>query len=118
MRRYNVEQRAEKRFVYEFVDKNRKGEKISVEIIGMTYEKGGLPELWLKYGYIRKLLDSYMWVDVYVTDKEGNCYNRYNPTIKRAKEGNRNVINFDWLMEFNDNNIKKVLREIERLAFE
>ena len=54
-----------------------------------------------------------MSISVYVTDKDGNCYGRYNPhELPKSHK-----INFDWVLEGTEENRIKILEEIEILAF-
>ena len=114
-----IKKMCETRAFYEFKDKNKKGEKIVVEITKVFPEltKGSLPMLWKEHGFTKKLYTSYLCADVYVTNEEGNCYGKYNPTVKPSKDGKRYVINFDWMLEVSDENIEKILKEVNRLAF-
>lgn len=106
---------AETRTIYDFEEKNKKGEKISVEIMEMYEDnkyKDSLPNIWKKHGYTDKLYNSFVSVHCYVTDKDGNCWERYNPTIKLSDDKKRYIINFDWLLEVSDENIDILLKEI------
>ena len=106
---------ANHRAFYELNETNKNGEKINVEIMEIfpdNTSKNSLPNLWLKHGYTNKLYNSYLCIDCYVTDKDGNCWERYNPTIKLSDDEKRHVINFDWLLEVNEENKEKILNEI------
>lgn len=106
---------ANHRAFYELNETNKNGEKINVEIMEIfpdNTSENSLPNLWLKHGYTNKLYNSYLCIDCYVTDKDGNCWERYNPTIKLSDDEKRHVINFDWLLEVNEENKEKLLNEI------
>lgn len=106
---------ANHRAFYELNETNKNGEKINVEIMEIfpdNTSKNSLPNLWLKHGYTNKLYNSYLCIDCYVTEKDGNCWERYNPTIKLSDDEKRHVINFDWLLEVNEENKEKILNEI------
>ena len=60
--------------------------------------------------YLKKPIYNYLSVSTFVTDEDGNCYGKYNPTINGFK------INFDWLLEATIANEKKLLNEVYRLA--
>ena len=65
-----------------------------------------LMTLWKKAGYIEKELDTYVGVDTYCTDEDGNYISavKYNATIKKD-ENNWSVINFDYIKEWTEENI-------------
>lgn len=96
---------------------NAKGETLIIELHRCTNPKGknALPELWKKHGYIDRVLDTYIGIDTYCTDSEGNCYGRYNPQTKLSDDGKRNVINFDWMFEDTEENEQKLIDEVLRL---
>lgn len=119
MENFKIKKMGEHRYFYEFLEKNKKGEKIVVEITKVFPEltKGSLPMLWKEHGFTKKLYQSYLCADVYVTDEKENCYGKYNPTVKPSEDDKRYVINFDWMLEVSDENIEKILKEVNRLAF-
>lgn len=77
-------------------------------------DKKSLPNLWLKHGYTNKKLYNYLHVQCYVTDNEGNCVEKYNPTIKESEDGKRLVLNFDCDFEATEEAEIKILNEIYR----
>lgn len=111
--RYTMEQTTETRRFYTFEETNKLGEKLVVEI-GRCHAEGknSLPTLWYKHGWTKDLMTDYLVVNTYVTDTEGGCSGKYNPTHKLDEDGKRYVINFDWLFEPSDDNKDKVLNEI------
>lgn len=112
---------AETRTIYDFEEENKKGEKLSVEIMKMYDDnkyKDSLPNIWKKHGYTNKLYNSRLCVTCFVTDKDGNCWERYNPTIKLSDDKKRYIINFDWLFEVSDENIDILLNEIYKRFME
>lgn len=95
---------------------NKKGETIVVELTNVfpdNSSKSSLPVLWKNHGYTKELLNSYISVDVYVTDKKGNCWGKYNPQIVKGQ----NKINFDYMLEVSRPNRSKILDAITKLAF-
>ena len=120
MENVKIKKMGEHRFFYEFLEKNKKGEKIVVEVTECysNCEKDSLPFLWKKHGFTNKLYYSYYSIDTFVTDKNGDCRMKYNPTVKLSDDKKRYVINFDWELEVSDENLEKILAEIKRLAFE
>ena len=84
-----------------------------------------MPYLWKKHKFIDQILKSWWSVDVCVTDSEGYSWIRYNPQIKPYQEidskgnvvQNRNVINFEWMLEATEENRDKIIAEIEKRAF-
>lgn len=91
------------RELYHFNDRNSKGERIEVEFTKIGYKKG----------FIKELLENYWNIMVYVYDKEGNCYGRYNPQI--LPHGTK--INFDWVLEATEENKDLILHEIIKRTY-
>lgn len=66
---------------------------------GFLNDRKSLMNLWKKHGYINKVLPTYISIQTYYTDADGNCSGRYNITHK--KENGRTAINLDYLKEWN-----------------
>lgn len=116
-KKYTIEQVADTRWFYTFTDTNNKGEKLIIELskcIDSDY-KNSLPKLWNKSGYIDRVLETYWSIQTYVKDTEGNSFGRYNPQHKLSEDGNRMVINFDWMFEATEENKDKLINEVYRL---
>lgn len=120
---YNFEKIAETREVCtlkkcvngEIFDANSKGERIMIEFsycFPDNTNKNSLPNLWKKYGYIDRVLESYISIDVIATDKDGNSWGKYNPQVKSNK------INFDFMLEVNKENKIKLMETVAKLAFD
>lgn len=77
--------------------------------------KSDLMNLWKKHNLISQTLPTHISVDTYFTDEEGNCWGLYNITHKPSEDGKRTVINFDYLREWNENNINELVAECLRL---
>lgn len=77
--------------------------------------KSDLMNLWKKHGFISKTMSTHICVDTYFTDDNNNCYGYYNITHKRSDDGKRDVINFDYLREWNENNIDALAAECIRM---
>ena len=114
-----IEKKSEHRTFYKFTEKNKKGETLVVEIsetyVDNSLKSDTLPKLWKKYGFTNRLYDSYLSIDRYVTDKQGICWGRYNPTKKLAEDGKRNIINFDYMLEVSEENKKYLLNLIYKM---
>lgn len=104
------------RMLYEFEDKNAKGEQILVELVSCTRDPGSrsLPILWKKKGLIDRVLDTWVGVNTYVTSEDGTCRGAYNP----QESGIGHKINFDWMLEDTPENRARIIAEICREAFE
>ncbi len=105
------------REVITFNELNNKGEKIQIELCYNYHDntsKNSLPVLWKKHGYIDRVLTSYITIDTYATDKNGNCWGKYNPQVKE----NGRTINFNYMLEVNKQNREKLIDEVYKLAFE
>lgn len=93
---------SEIRKMYEFEERNSKGEKITVEIseceAGKQQLKMGFPEHWLG-------------VRAYAEKENGDCSGKYNPFQKN------HMVIIESLLTVSDENKKKVLEMVEKLAF-
>jgi len=108
-----VEEMAEgKRYFYHV------GDNFIIEVIKCDHDltrKNDLMNLWKKAGFISKKLDTHISIHTYFTDCNNNCYGWYNITEKRSEDGKRNVVDFDYLYEWNEENINKLVAECIRL---
>lgn len=77
--------------------------------------KSDLMNLWKKHGFIAEVLPTHIHIDTYSTDNEGRCFGRYNITTKLSEDRKRTVIDFDYLKEWNENNINELVAECMRL---
>lgn len=68
-----------------------------------------LMNVWKKSGYIQKPLKTHIYIDTYYTDKNGQCFGWYNPTCKLYSNGGRMVIDFDYVKEYNAENVQYLL---------
>lgn len=68
-----------------------------------------LINLCKKHGYISKTIPTHISINTYFTDSNGDCWGYYNITIARDK------INFEYLREWSEDNIKELLCECIRL---
>ena len=76
---------------YEYEELTPKGERLVVEMLRFDNPggKNSIPVLWRKHGYTSTVLDDWWSVNTYAYDNEGNCYGRYNPTVKREESRDR-----------------------------
>lgn len=117
--------RTKKYIVVEF-GKNKKGEKLQATITPISHDlknKHSLMNLWVKNGWLEKPLKSYWNIDTYAKDAEGNYFRKYNPQeylYRQVSEKtgkvmvSRNRIDFDWMLDANEENLKRIIDEIER----
>ena len=106
------------RIRYTFEAQTPKGERLVVDLVKCENHGGGdrsLPNLWKKHGYIDRVLNTWIGVDVYVTDKAGNSRRDYDPTVL---DNNGHRINFEWVLEDTPENRARIIAEICRRAFE
>lgn len=78
--------------------------------------KNDLMNLWKKAGFISEELPTHICIDTYYTDINNNCYGYYNITHKLSEDGKRTVINFDYLREWTEENIRELVAECVRLC--
>ena len=104
-----------KRMRYTFKHKNRKCETVLFDLTVFENDgsKSSLPLIWKNRGFMKRVLESVLMVDVYVIDEKSNCRSDYNPTI----DGESHKIDFSWIMEDTPENRDRLISEIERRAF-
>ena len=106
---------------YEFKEKNKNEESLTVEISIIEYDTNNvdsLPRLWKKHGFTDVLYNSVTWVSCYCTDKDGQCHDKYNPIQKLSEDKKRKVINFDNLLLGSEQNKLVLLEKIYKLFME
>lgn len=108
-----IETMLRNRIRYSFERKNTKGERIVVELTRINCSDHNLMKLWVQHGYMKQMLLSYWSIDVYVHDRDGYCWGRYNPQIRKDTR----KINFDWILEATEENKEKILEEVRRRAY-
>lgn len=117
-KKFKIEQICNHRTLYKCIEKNTKGESLTVEITEVypdNTSNHSLPNVWKSNGFTNKLYDNYLQVDCYCYDKKNNCYGKYNPTAKLSDDGNRVVINFDYLLEVSEKNKQYLLDLIYKM---
>lgn len=72
-----------------------------------------LINIWKKCGFINKVKDTHININTFYTNEKGECIGKYNITLRR--KGTRQVINFDYLLDATDKNIKLLVAECIRL---
>lgn len=105
---YNKEKMGENRTRYTLNNTNKSGEKIVIDLTKCVW--GSLQDLWITKGYMAKKLNNWINIEVYVTDKDGKCWGKYNPQIKARK------IDFKWVLEDTPVNRDTILTEICKRA--
>lgn len=112
---YTVEQMAETRWFLRFKEKNQKGERLLIELClcldDPEWEKSN-PKMWYKNGYTNTLLKAYWSIDPEIKDSEGRSWRKYDIQSKRSEDGERNVINFDWMLEATEENKNRLINEV------
>lgn len=99
---------------------NKRGERVLMEISGWDHDraiKRDTMNLWLKAGYMKEFIACSLSCRTYVTfDNNGyeECREWYNPTIKLAENKKRMVMDFEWVLPFSAENIKKLIAEVMR----
>ncbi|MBQ8749862.1 MAG: hypothetical protein IJZ29_05290 [Clostridia bacterium] len=94
---------------------NNKNEKIIIHVKiqqhDLTY-KNSLMNLWVKNKYINQAIPKTWHLELYVYNKKGNCYNKYNPCIQQKT----NKINFDHILPATFGNLKLLLKKCKEMA--
>lgn len=99
---------------YTFAPRTAAGETLVVDFTRCesSNSAGDLARLWHKNGYTSRVLPTHWAVSTYVTDTDGHCWGRYNPTVKPCTH----KLDFEWVLEATDDNRVALLNEIMRLA--
>lgn len=94
------------------------GDRFAVEVTRRDHDlkdPHDLMRVWRKAGFIKNMLSTHITVDTYYYDINGNCWGLYNVTHKLSDDGNRRVINFDYLREWTQDNINELVAECIRM---
>ncbi len=108
----DVEYLALGRYLVE-VEPQRENERFQIElslVFPDNNNKNSLPNLWKNSGLTDKVLESYICLKTYFTNENG-CFGICNPTIKK----NSCALDFDWVLEATEENIKKIVGEAIQL---
>lgn len=73
--------------------------------------KHDLMNIWHKAGYIPEKLKNHICLHTYYTDEIGNCCGAFNPCEIFDTKANRNVVNFENVLEFTSDNLCKLINE-------
>ncbi len=91
--------------------------KVSEELVGllrMIVDKGHFEQVDSVFTYfIDEVKDTHININTFYTNEKGECIGKYNITLRR--KGTRQVINFDYLLDATDKNIKLLVAECIRL---
>ena len=100
---------------WDYPTQNKRGERLVVEVNCSYNEETphSLPVIWYKNGFTDRLILNYFSVNSYVYDKDGNCFGKYDFT-KTSEDVRRRVIDFDWILEANVENLEKMISEMTR----
>lgn len=111
MEKYYTEERTDYCTVFNFTEKNKKGESLIVWLTKCEDNgtKHSLPRLWHKNGNLDRILPTYWHVETFCTEPNGSCYGRYNPQIVFDK---RPTLNFEWMLEATEENKNRIINEI------
>lgn len=91
-----------------FIDPMRDDEEFMIEVrFNKDFGGNSIPYLWHKFGYTDKVLDNYIIINTYRTNKDGFCVNHYNPQINE-----KHKINFDYILETNEENLKILIDKV------
>jgi len=111
-----LKQRTDTSYEVRFIEKNDFNESLILQIneVYPLKTENSLPNLWKKYGFTDKILDSYYILDVCVIDENGYEYHKYNPQIAKNEDGNREI-NFDYMLEVSEANMYKLIESVYNL---
>lgn len=72
-----------------------------------------LMNIWKECNFIDEVKNTHIYINTYYTNEKGECIGKYNITTR--SKGTRQVINFDYLLEATEDNIKLLVAECIRL---
>ena len=109
------------RRIVEFEDKTASGETVGMEILysrpdAAGYNKNSLPVAWMKHGYTKELLPSYISINTYAQQPDGLCYGYYNPQEKISEDGKGRIINFDYMFPISEENERRLIQAVADMA--
>lgn len=111
--KFTSEKRSRTRTVISFNEPNSKGEKIDCEIDIIANDcDNSIVNTWYEHGWIEHPFMNYINMNTYITNKDGDCRGRYNPTI--TKDGK---VNFDWVLNATQSNLDKLMKEFVTRAY-
>ena len=97
------------------------GDRFTVETMTVAHDlkdRHDLMNLWKKGGFIQKALATHIVIDTYYYDDEGNCWGKYNVTVKSSKDGKLRLLDMDYLREATPENELELVAECIKLAVE
>lgn len=89
------------------------GDNFIIEVTKVEHDlssKNSIMNLWAKMGYIPAALTSHIAINTYYYDADNNCHGLYNITHTKDHK-----IDFDYILEFTDENVNKLLAECIRM---
>lgn len=107
--------------IVEFDDKTASGETVEMEISycrpdAAGYNKNSLPVLWKKHGWTKDVMPSYICINVFALQPDGMCYGYYNPQERTTEDGERRIINFEYMFPITEENEKRLLQAVADMA--
>lgn len=106
-----------RRRLYTYLDPTPAGEVLEVEVTRIRDHggAGSLAAMWRRQGLTDTVMTTWWHVQVCATDGHGRCRARYNPT--EVTGDGRPRCDFAWLLEATEENLERILREVERRAY-
>lgn len=114
---FEIRKMCDTRYFLEYKGKNKNGEKLTVEVSFINFDNFGndsLPVLWKRHGYTKELVTNYIAISTFVIDKDGDYWGWYNPCHKLSDDKKRMILNFDYMFDISEDNLKNILKEIEK----
>ena len=94
------------------------GDKFIIEISKCEHNlehKHDLMNVWKRHGYISERIPTHIYINTYYTDINGVCHGYYNVMNKLSDDRKRLIIDFDYLREWTEENIKELVAECIRM---
>lgn len=114
---FEIRKMCDTRYFLDYKGKNKNDERLTVEVSFINFdnlEGSSLPALWKRNGYTKELMTNYIAIDTFVIDKDGDYWGWYNPCHKLSDDKKRMVLDFDYIFDVSEDNLKKLLKEIEK----
>lgn len=104
-----VDEMAENHRWFIYVEPNEDDLEFLIELLFCfpdNESRNRIPYMWYEYGFMDRILENYFLIETYLTTEKG-CFSGVNPTV--IKQDNRNVVNFENMLEITENNVKKII---------
>lgn len=121
---YRLDNENTLQIIIEYDMPTKDGERLQVAFIRSIndHSSASLADSWFREGKTPTRLETWWSVTTYCYGERG-CTSKYNPTMIRSIHHNEKgdyvvpVNNYEWILEATEENMERILAEIERQTF-